>query len=381
MIFRSIKLINWRNFRKAEAELAPRTFIVGANASGKSNLLDTFRFLRDIAKKGGGFEEAVDDRGGVTKLRCLSAGKVTNIVIEVEAGDTDLNKAPSWKYLLEFNQDSARRPIIKSEVLFKEGKELFRRPKPEDESDRERLSQTWLQQVSKNKGFREFVRFLKTVHYSHLIPQLIREPNRVVPRTNDPFGADFLDVMKRTHSRIRQARLKKIGETLKRAVPQFEELVFDEESDKPHLVIRYKHWRAYGAWQREDQLSDGTIRLIGLLWAILEGQGPLLLEEPELSLHTGVVRKLASLIYRAQRVRRKGIRQVLISTHSYELLDDPGITGAEVLILKPTERGTEITTGKDDFVIKTLLEQGATVANAAFPKTEPETVAQLGFGW
>lgn len=381
MIFRSIKLTNWRNFRKAEAELAPRTFIVGANASGKSNLLDTFRFLRDIAKKGGGFEEAVDDRGGVTKLRCLSAGKVTNIVIEVEAGDTDLNKAPSWKYRLEFNQDRARRPIIKSEVLFKGGKELFRRPKPEDEDDRERLSQTWLQQVSKNKGFREFVRFLKTVHYSHLIPQLIREPNRVVPRTNDPFGTDFLDVMKRTHSRIRQARLKKIGETLKRAVPQFEELVFDEESEKPHLVIRYRHWRAYGAWQREDQLSDGTIRLIGLLWAILEGQGPLLLEEPELSLHTGVVRKLASLIYRAQRVRRKGVRQVLISTHSYELLDDPGITGAEVLILKPTERGTEITTGKDDFVIKTLLEQGATVANAAFPKTEPETVAQLGFGW
>jgi AAA15 family ATPase/GTPase len=44
-----IKLRNWKNFREAEADLRLRTFFIGPNASGKSNLLDVFRFLRDVS--------------------------------------------------------------------------------------------------------------------------------------------------------------------------------------------------------------------------------------------------------------------------------------------------------------------------------------------
>ncbi|HRX87118.1 MAG TPA: AAA family ATPase, partial [Phycisphaerae bacterium] len=67
-----IHLKNWRNFRSVEAALEQRVFIVGPNASGKSNLLDALRFLRDIAKPGGGLQRAVLDRGGLTKIRCLA---------------------------------------------------------------------------------------------------------------------------------------------------------------------------------------------------------------------------------------------------------------------------------------------------------------------
>ena len=49
-----IVLKNWRNFRSAEVELGERVFLVGPNASGKSNFLDAIRFLRDVAKAGGG---------------------------------------------------------------------------------------------------------------------------------------------------------------------------------------------------------------------------------------------------------------------------------------------------------------------------------------
>ena len=73
--FRRLRLRNWKNFRQADVPLGDRLFLVGANAAGKSNFLDAFRFLRDVARSGGGFESAVRDprRGGVSGVRCLAA--------------------------------------------------------------------------------------------------------------------------------------------------------------------------------------------------------------------------------------------------------------------------------------------------------------------
>ena len=71
MIISRLIAKNWRNFQHVDIQLNERQFIVGPNASGKSNLLDIFRFLRDIVKvEGGGFQKAVKDRGGVSKIRC-----------------------------------------------------------------------------------------------------------------------------------------------------------------------------------------------------------------------------------------------------------------------------------------------------------------------
>lgn len=65
MLISRVKLQNWKNFQHAEARLLDVTYVLGANATGKSNLLDVFRFLRDIAKaQGGGIQKAIADRGG-----------------------------------------------------------------------------------------------------------------------------------------------------------------------------------------------------------------------------------------------------------------------------------------------------------------------------
>jgi ABC-type molybdenum transport system ATPase subunit/photorepair protein PhrA len=69
MRFIRIELKNWRNFTHLDVALSKRVFLIGPNASGKSNLLDTFRFLRDIVSVGGGLQEAVRKRGGVSTLR------------------------------------------------------------------------------------------------------------------------------------------------------------------------------------------------------------------------------------------------------------------------------------------------------------------------
>ena len=60
MQFRRLEVSNWRNFTHVDVPIADRLFLVGPNASGKSNLLDVFVFLRDLAKSDGGLQQAVD---------------------------------------------------------------------------------------------------------------------------------------------------------------------------------------------------------------------------------------------------------------------------------------------------------------------------------
>jgi predicted ATPase len=351
-------------------------FLVGPNASGKSNLLDVFRFLRDIAKPGGGLQKAVIDRGGVSSLRCLAARRYSDITVEVHVGvSSEAEDYPLWKYRIEFNQDKQRKPILKGEQIWKNGKQILNRPDEQDKHDPARLTQTHIEQVNVNQEFRDLSRFFETVQYLHLVPHIIRDPERSIGRSGDPFGGDFLERLAETPETIRNARLRKIEDTLKVAVPQLNKLDLARDSrGAPHLKAHCKHWRSRGAWQDEKFFSDGTLRLIGFLWSLLDGQGPLLLEEPELSLHTGIVQRLARVIYSLQKGKNK---QVLVSTHSYELVSDKGIGAEEVLILQPTKEGTKAFVGKDDMQIRKLLQEGASVAEAALPVTEPKDALQL----
>jgi len=94
MIVSRAVLKNWRNFQKADVQMTDRVFLVGPNASGKSNFLDVFRFLRDIAKPGGGLQKAVEDRGGLSKIRCLAARRDPTVEIEVYLAES-ADKEPS----------------------------------------------------------------------------------------------------------------------------------------------------------------------------------------------------------------------------------------------------------------------------------------------
>ena len=372
--FTHIHLKNWRNFAKVEVDLARRAFLVGPNASGKSNLLDVFRFLHDIVSVGGGFQEAVRRRVSVSRLRCLAARQYSNLVIQVRVGGEE--KPAAWEYELHFNQDKLQRPVIKRERVAIGDTELLSRPNELDKSDPERLTQTYLEQVNVNKEFREVAEFFGSVRYLHIVPQLVREPDRSVGRRNDPFGGDFLEQIARTPEKTQKARLRRILETLRVAVPQIKklELSRDPARGTPHLRAKYEHWRPRGAWQNEDQFSDGTLRLMGLLWAALEGSGPLLLEEPELSLHPEVVRFVPQMF---DRIQRRFSRQVIISTHSNDLLREGGIGLDEALLLVPGDEGTSIRRASEFKEIKTLLDGGLSLAEAVLPHTRPEKVEQL----
>jgi predicted ATPase len=257
---------------------------------------------------------------------------------------------------------------------------ILTRPQDEDLADEARLRQTYLEQTIANREFRDIAKFFGSIRYYHIVPQLIRDPERSIGRKADPYGGDFLEQIARTDKRTREPRLARILAALRVAVPQLSELKLDkDERGIPHLYGNYEHWRPKGAWQTEADFSDGTLRLMGLLWALLDGAGPLLLEEPELSLHSEIVRYIPQMMLHVQRGHKRAVRQVFLSTHSSDLLRDEGIAADEVLLVIPAKEGSYIQVGAEDDEIKRLLEAGLTAAEVAIPRTRPANVEQLSF--
>ena len=377
MIISRIKLKNWKNFKDIDVPLKNRVFMVGPNASGKSNFLDVFRFLRDIAKPGGGLQNAVLDRGGISKIRCLAARAHPDVEVEIHLSEFDSEEI-LWKYAIGIKQEprGSRLPFLTYEKVWESEKLILNRPDKEDNRDKERLTQTHLEQINANKSFREITRFLESTVYLHLLPQLLKHPQSFTgpDLPGDPFGKGFLDRISKVNEKTRNAWLKKIEAALKIAVPQFNKFDFKEENGRPHLEAIYDHWRPGAGKQKEDQFSDGTLRLIGLLWSLQEGDSLLLLEEPELSLNSAIVSRIPALIFKLQKPKK---RQVLITTHSLDLLSDRGISLDEILLLAPNIEGTSVNTASSVPEIKAMLEGGMTPATAILPRTKPKNINQL----
>ena len=383
MFISRLRVSNWKNFKSADVELKHRAFIVGPNASGKSNLLDVFRFLRDIVKLGGGLQEAVKLRDGVSKIRSLAARTHSDVEIEIEI--TNEEHIPIWRYSIAFNQEGGGimdlRAILKRELVeyLPENKIIINRPNHDDQNDKKLLEYTNLEQPSANKAFRDVADFLQDIQYLHVIPQLLRDPQSFIKGNNreDYFGRDFLERMNKTNANKRIAYLKKIESALQFALPDIEGLKFiKDDMGVPHLEVVFRHWRAKGAKQRENQFSDGTLRFIGLFWALQDGNKTILLEEPELSLHSTIIRKLPEIIWKLQK-KKSGRRQVILTTHSYDLLTNKGISADEILLLTPAKESTEVRLASSINEINILLKSGLSPADAVIPKTAPKNVDQL----
>ena len=114
-----------------------------------------------------------------------------------------------------------------------------------------------------------------------------------------------------------------------------------------------KPWRVLAA-----NLSDGTLRVLGVLVALFPGETepqrrvPLVgVEEPEAALHPAAVHALAGAILEATTRT-----QVLVTSHSPELLDNREIDSESILAVV-SEKG-ETLVGPVDGAAKDVLRRG-----------------------
>jgi predicted ATP-dependent endonuclease of OLD family len=111
-----------------------------------------------------------------------------------------------------------------------------------------------------------------------------------------------------------------------------------------------------------------------LLWSLQEGDGLLLLEEPELSLNAAIISQIPQLISNLQRPKK---RQVILTSHSLDILKDRGIALEEIILLEPNQEGTQIRSAAKIPEIKKMLEGGMTPGDAILPRTKPKFINQL----
>ena len=221
------------------------------------------------------------------------------------------------------------------ETVERDGETVLRRPTTEDTDDPERMTQTHPEQVNANREFREIVDYLGSIRYLHLVPQLIREPDRGGDRSDDPYGADFLLRMAKTPVRTRTRRLHRISQSLRAAVPRLDQLdLVQDEIGRWHLQARYEQWRPQPA---------------------------------------SVVRQLPAILHR---IRSAGGPQVLLTTHATDILQDQGL-GKDVVLLTPEAEGTEAEAAGAIPDIQALLDSGMSLAHILAPKTAPPEVQDL----
>lgn len=370
-----LQLSNWRNFRSVDVHLEKRAVFVGPNAAGKSNLLDAVRFLGEVARPGhGGLKAALDtpDRGGFSQVRCLHARNPSDIVLDATVGKDDAENI--WQYRLKFNQTKKEQyPKVVEEQVYHYGN-IVSQQRYKNGEDTYAYQQTLLENVGSSQKFRELAEFFSSCRYLHIVPQILRDRRRA-PVENDPYGGDLLRRMKEVPERTRVARLNRISKALSIAVPQFVSLKLSDDTEGiPHLYAGYQHWRKDASLQSEVAFSDGTLRLIGLLWSIAEPGGPLLLEEPELSLNDTVVSELPAMFARMQRFSG---RQVIITTHSNALIADPGLGLKEVHRITVGENGSGVETAAENRQVAAQVKSGMTIAEAVLPLLRPKDVEQL----
>lgn len=290
MRFRKIVLKNWKNFRETEIKVGDHLILVGENASGKSNLLDAFRFLRDISSDGGSLQKAVLSRGGMRSIRNFYV-KQEDVSIRVEMED-EFGK--QWIYELVFKQASRPRKeveVVKEYVAF-DGRSLLERSNEEDRKDPARLSASFLRSTVANKDFRVIPEFFSSIR----------------------FAGSFLWEMETTPTEILASNLTLIEWELQDALKINLRLSVEEEYGRTSILFRIGRRKI-----REEDVSEGTFRLMGLLWDALNATGPLLIEEPERHLAPGTALKLSNILKRIN-----PDLQIIATTNSHYVIDSFG---------------------------------------------------------
>ena len=91
-------------------------------------------------------------------------------------------------------------------------------------------------------------------------------------------------------------------------------------------------------------------------------------------MHPGVVAQLPEFIAKMQRYKN---RQVIITTHSYDILSNEGIDEGEVIVLRGGAEGTKAEVIADIQEAKDVLDAGLSMADAVLPMSCPENVRDI----
>jgi len=309
---------------------------VGANGSGKSNFLDALHLVRDALS--GSLDNALNERGGLMEVRRRSSGHPTNFAIRLEFV---LPTGQVGFYAFKVGALTGRGYEVQTEkcVIGGVGKGPFfhvQRGVLTDSSETtfpamtpDRLA---LVSASGMTVFRPVFDALTGMGFYNLNPKLMRDPQKPQDgRMLKPLGENITSVIGYLE-RVAPENLRLIESYLQTVVPMMHGLERKQIGPLETLEFRQEVAGAQAPWRFPAQnMSDGTLRALGVLTALFQGNkdhAPSLIgiEEPETALHPA-----ASAALREALTKASETTQVIVTSHSPELLDDRNIQPEHIL--------------------------------------------------
>jgi predicted ATPase len=380
-----VVLKNYKSIAKCEVKLGPLNYLIGANGAGKSNFLDALRLVTDSLNKS--LDHALKERGGVNEVRRRSSGHPTHFSVQLEfslseqsSGYYGFRVGAQPKKSFEVQYEECRLygigPTTDHFYRVENGvlKESDPAIMPAAFSDR-----LYLVAASGIPAFRPVYDALAHMGFYNLNPAAIREFQ--APDTGELLARDggnitaVLDVMKREHPELYERAIEFLGVVVRglssvearpvlgqKATLEFRQAVGANESP----------WRFYS-----QNMSDGTLRALGVLIALFQGNGDAArrirlvgIEEPEMALHPGAAGVLRDALFSAAHRT-----QVLVTTHSPELLDDKDVEVGWILAVKNEQGSTVIgpMTETDKSVVRDRLSTvGELMRSSDVEPAEPQ---------
>ncbi|WP_398308426.1 AAA family ATPase [Zoogloea sp.] len=336
-------------------DISPITVLVGCNGAGKSNVVDVLRFLRDAVTQG--LDHAVSTRGGIGLIRQYSPSKPYRITLQFRFHDEELAAPVSYELALtslrdgdfrvereagQWAESSNIRLASKLGLVLTEarkmaftrnseggikvtcdGKELPLQGHKSPAIDSLLIGQHFFTNETPFSVFfggSSLTDFISNIRFSSIYPNTLRQPAHpdtdLVLKEN---GANWSSILRHLRKTVggRQA-LDQIKEMMQVVMPQLEDI--STQAVGGFIHPRFKVREASGKVHYFDpsQISDGTLRILGILLALYNTPHPslMVIEEPEQTVNPALLALLVDA-FRESSERT----QLFITSHSPHLVD------------------------------------------------------------
>jgi predicted ATPase len=301
--------------RDVTVDFGPLTVLVGQNSAGKSNVIDALVFLADCMQIG--LEGAVTKRQGIAAIRHGSGGRPFDISLQVEV-DRDGTVA---HYEVVLTGDRVEEYRVKRECARVNGTQFTVDngvwAGPADLRPQIQPTALALPALAGDARFASLAHALRSIASYSIFPDVLRAPQKYDPRRPmDRQGQNWVSILK---DQPEESWKPDLVAVLNKLTGDVADVKFEQVAG--FLVLQFKHERDASAkrkqWFEAAQESDGTLRVAGMITALLQRPRPevIAIEEPELTVHPGALRLLCDYI-------KEGAigGQVVLTTHSPDLL-------------------------------------------------------------
>jgi predicted ATPase len=400
MPIREISVSNFKSFRELQIEPDNFNIIIGSNASGKSNLIQIFKFIRDIAKYG--LNNAISLQGGVEYLRNTTIGAgmpfTFRILYLLEEKRQDVIAVKDgiaidfepYEILYEFSltfSDAGENYEISRDLLVITG--IFSRPETGERSELG-MGRITLARVEGSVAYAIVPPETLKLREQELFPQYFQRhaiparwlimnlpvavpgipPLEWIFRGMKVFDFDPL-LLKRAVPIVGKTELEKDGSNLaivikniledpqKKAeflrlthemLPFIDEIAVEKFMDMS-LFLKLKETYSSEKFLPASMISDGTINILALIIALYFEKRPVtVIEEPERNIHPFLISQLVEMLKDAAQTK-----QIIVTTHNPEMVKHVDLE--DILLISRDRSGfSQVTRPGTKKEIRTFLE-------------------------